>query len=254
MLVDTHCHLNFPDAFPDVASTLARAKENGVNRFVVVGCDTETSQVAIDLSERHEGVYACVGWHPNYSQNFSHSEIDSIQKMTEHPKVVAIGEIGLDYHWQYATVEQQNICTEAHMQLAVETGLPVVFHCREAYPDLLSYLETRSALPVRMVLHCFGGDETDTKRAIDLNCWFGVDGPLTYKKAEALRNIVSTLPRDKVLLETDCPYLTPHPYRGKPNEPAMVPLINNQLAEIWGVSPDESAAITTSNAVTFFGW
>lgn len=254
MLVDTHCHLNFGDAFPDINATLSRAIENGVNRFVVVGCDTKTSQIAVDLAESYDAIYACVGWHPNYSQNFTANDIHAIREMTAHPKVVAIGEIGLDFHWQYATADQQYACTKTHLELAIETGLPVVFHCRKAYPDLLNYLESQSVLPTKMVMHCYGGDETDTKRAVKLGCWFGVDGPITYKTADALRKIVSALPRDKVLLETDCPYLTPHPYRGKPNEPAMVQLINDKLAEIWGVTSHESAETTTMNAKAFFGW
>ncbi len=254
MLVDTHCHLNFPDAFPDVKSTVGRALANGVMKLVVVGCDTATSRIALNLAEQFDSIYACVGWHPNYSQHFLPSDINEIREMAKHPKTVAIGEIGFDYHWDYATKEQQCICTEAHLQLAIETELPVVFHCREAYSDLLDYLESKNKLPSKMVFHCFGGNQNDVIRANRLGCFFGVDGPLTYKNADDLRQLVSTLPHEKVLLETDCPYLTPHPYRGKPNEPAMIPLINAKLAEVWGVSEDQSAATTGSNAATFFGW
>lgn len=252
-MVDTHCHLNFRDKFPDVGTTISRAHENGVHRVIVVGCDTETSQIAIELAYEYEQVFACVGWHPTYAANYSQAEISKIEEMTKHTKCVAIGEIGLDYHWDFSTPEQQRICTAAHLKLAVSCGLPVVFHCREAYDDLLDWLEELPDKPRAMVLHCFSGNLEHARRGIALGCYFGVDGPVTYKNASSLRNILATIPLDRLLLETDAPYLTPHPYRGKPNEPAMIPLINAALAEVLGVSPSEMAEVTTRNAERVFG-
>lgn len=252
-LVDTHCHLNFGDAFPDVGLTLDRARANGVDRVIVIGCDTGTSRLAVSLAEEHDGVFAVVGWHPNYSANYSRSELRAIEEMLSHPRVVGIGEIGLDYHWKYATIEQQRNCTGDHLELAIAFGKPVVFHCREAYSDLLDWLSELNVRPEKMVLHCFGGDAEIAKRAIEMGMWFGVDGPITYKKSDELRAILASLPRDRLMLETDAPYLTPEPYRGKANEPAMIPLINSALARVLEVSEEACAQLTTSNAERFFG-
>lgn len=252
-LVDTHCHLNFGDAFPDVSLTLDRARANGVDRVIVIGCDTATSRVAVELSEEFAEVYAVVGWHPNYAANYSRSELGLIEAMLSHKKVVGIGEIGLDYHWDYATIEQQHECTSDHLDLAVSSGMPVVFHCREAYSDLLDWIERLSNPPKKMVLHCFGGDAMDAARAIKLGMYLGVDGPVTYKKNDALRTVLASVPSERLMLETDAPYLSPEPYRGKPNEPAMVSVINAKLAEVLGISVSECAELTTSNAKQFFG-
>ncbi|MCW5947854.1 MAG: TatD family hydrolase [Fimbriimonadales bacterium] len=252
-LVDTHCHLNFGDAFPDVSLTLDRARANGVDRVIVIGCDTETSKIAVELSKEFDGVYAVVGWHPNYAANYSRSELGLIEAMLSHKKVVGIGEIGLDYHWDYATIEQQRACTSDHLQLAISAGVPVVFHCREAYSDLLDWIERLPIAPEKMVLHCFGGDAMHASRATELGIYFGVDGPVTYKKNDSLRLVLASVPSERLMLETDAPYLSPEPYRGKPNEPAMVSVINARLAEVLGISVSECAELTTSNAEQFFG-
>ncbi|MCH8273660.1 MAG: TatD family hydrolase [Armatimonadetes bacterium] len=251
-LTDTHCHLNLTDAFPDPGAALARAKENNVDRVLLVGMDTETSRRAVELAKEHECVYAVVGWHPNYAANYTSSGLKEIESLAQEPEAVAIGEIGLDYHWDYASPEQQRLCTTDQVELAADLGLPVVFHCRDAYADLLDWLEALQNPPVRMALHCFSGDERDALRARALGCWFGVDGPITYKKADDLRRIVSQMPTDRILLETDSPYMAPHPYRGRPNEPAMLPLINDGLASLLKMSPEQSADITTANADRFF--
>lgn len=251
-LVDTHCHLNFRDAFPDVAATLHRAKENRVEAVVVVGCDTDTSRYAVELADAHDPVYAVVGWHPNSSAQYSTTEREAIRALCDNPKVVAVGEIGLDYYRDYATKEEQRECLNDFADLAREKNLPVVFHCRDAHDDLLDWYESLDD-PPRGVLHCFSGTQEHAVRANSLGLYFGVDGPITYKNADTLRSIVVGLPRDRVLIETDAPYLSPHPFRGKPNEPGMVRFVNDALAAVWGVSAEEAAAITTKNAADFFG-
>ncbi|MGI8923171.1 MAG: TatD family hydrolase [Fimbriimonadales bacterium] len=251
-MIDTHCHLNFPDHFPDVSSTLDRAKKNLVDRVIVVGCDTDTSRIAVEVAEQHEAVYACVGWHPTYAAKYTQAELMAIEELARHPKTVAIGEIGLDYHWDYSTPDEQRRATTGHLALAVELDMPVVFHCREAYTDLLDWIELLDPRPPAMALHCFGGTTEDAARGVALGCHFGVDGPITYKNADTLRDTIATIPMDRLLLETDAPYLTPHPYRGKANEPAMIPLINSRLAELFAVTPAQMAAQTTLNAETIF--
>lgn len=251
-MIDTHCHLNFDDAFPDPAATIQRAQENFVRAFIVVGCDEPTSRRALELAEEHDEVYACVGWHPNYAASFSQDSARVLERWASHPKAVAIGEVGLDYHWDYATPEQQRRCTLAQLHLAEELEMPVVFHCREAWGDLLDWLEADAPRPPRLVFHCFSGDDEHARRALALGGYLGVDGPLTYPKNHALRVLVSNAPRERILIETDSPYLTPHPYRGKPNEPALLPLVNRALADLFGVSPQECARLTTENARAAF--
>ncbi len=251
-MIDTHCHLNFPSAFPDPAAEIAYARESGVDRLIVVGCDLESSHKAVELANQFAEIYAVVGFHPTYTAHYTPEGLREVEEMLKHPKAVAIGEIGLDYHWDYATPEQQYRALRDQLDLAVSLDLPVVFHCREAYPDLLDLLEERRD-PVPMLFHCFAGDATDARRAMALDCYFGVDGPLTYKKAEDLRTMVKDLlPRDRLVIETDAPYLTPTPHRGKPNRPGYVALVSSMLATVWEVSREEAAKQTTENAVRFF--
>lgn len=294
MLIDTHCHLNLTEHFPDPSAEIEFARSMGVERLIVVGIDLPTSQIAIDLAERFEEVYAVAGIHPNHTADYTPALIPPLREMLAHPKVVALGEIGLDYHWDYATREQQYEALKAQLDLAEEQQTPIVFHCREAYEDLLDILESRLGPRVeypakgeseirmpplaapepestnstspnpqpksqnlkpkipKLLLHCFAGTPQDAQRAIALDCYFGVDGPLTYKNAQGLRDLVQTLPRNRVVIETDAPYLTPVPHRGKPNRPAYVAHVNSMLATLWQVSQEEAAEITTANAKSFF--
>lgn len=250
MLIDTHCHLNVEKDFPDPYAALADAQAAGVSHCILVGVDLESSQRAVQLAEESEGFYAVIGWHPNYTCDYTPDALPHFESLAASPRVVAIGEIGLDYHWHYATPEQQARALIDQLELAERVDLPVVFHCREAYPDLLAILEAR---PVRPYLfHCFAGSREGARRAIELGAYFGVDGPITYKKAEDLRAVVADLPRDRVVIETDSPYMTPAPHRGKPNTPTYLPLINEGLAAVWDVDREEAARITTENAQRFF--
>ena len=251
MLIDTHCHLNLKDKFPDVAATVKEAIESGVTRMIVIGVDVATSRVALELADQFDAVYGVVGVHPNYANDYQSSQIKDIEELLKHPKAVAIGEIGLDRHWNYATDEQQKAALFDQLDLAQATGKPVVFHCREAYPALLDLLEKRAWLP--WLFHCFAGDAADTKRATALDAYFGVDGPITYPKSEDLRAIVRSLPRDRIVIETDAPYLTPAPFRGKPNKPAYVLYVNAALSSCLGIEQGECALQTTANAERFFG-
>lgn len=252
-MIDTHCHLNLTDHFPDPGDAVARAVDAGVERMIVVGIDDQTSALAVDLADRFEAVYACVGWHPTSAAKFT--TVEAIEALCAHPKVVAIGEIGLDYHWDTATPDQQRIATQAQWNLACRLGLPVVFHCREAYDDLLDWLEAQGSYPATCVLHCFAGTADHARRALSIigtEVYFGVDGPITYKNAEGLREIGRGLPADRILLETDAPFLTPHPHRGKPNEPAMIPLICGGVAATRGAPSELVAKETTANALRAF--
>lgn len=249
-LIDTHCHLNKESLFPQAGTLIKEAVSAGVERLVVVGVDHDWNQRAITLAERHGEVYAVVGWHPTSTAQFTPAALAEVDAQLKHARVVALGEIGLDYHWPDATKDQQFGALRDQLELARSRAVPVVFHCREAYPDLLDELERHGPGPY--LFHCFAGDADDARRALALGGMLGVDGPITYPKAEALRSILREVPRDRVVLETDSPYMTPHPYRGRPNTPAMLRFINGALAQLWSVSADECADLTTANAERFF--
>jgi len=251
MLIDTHCHLNFPDAFPDPATEIAHAKAEGVGRLVVVGCDPESSRRALELADAHEGVYAVVGWHPTSAAKYDAAGLRAIEEMLAHPKAVAVGEIGLDFHWDLSTPEQQHRCLRDQLDLARAKLKPVVFHCREAWGALLDVLEGQATQG--LLFHCFSGDGGHSRRCLALGGLLGFDGPLTYKKNHELRTIAAAAPADRIVVETDSPYLSPEPLRGKPNRPANVRIVNAALAAARGITPDECAALTTANAERFFG-
>ncbi len=250
MLFDTHCHLNDRSAFPDPAVAIAAAVAAGVDRMAVVGVDREGHAIARELVDQFSNLLGIYGWHPNSAREWDDETRKILLEALAGPRAIALGEIGLDYHWDFATKEQQMACLDEQLRIAAERDLPVVFHCREAYDDLLGVLESRPVQPY--LIHCFAGSMDEARRAVALGCYFGVDGPITYKKADALREIVAELPRDRVVLETDSPWMPPHPHRSERNRPALLPLINERLAEIWSVTPKESAAITTENAYRFF--
>ena len=250
-LFDTHCHLNLAEHFPDPDAAIARAKEAGVTRLALVGIDLETSRRAVEIAERHESAYAIVGWHPNSAAHWSSSLIPKIEELLNHPKSIALGEIGLDYHWQFATPEQQKSCLLEQLDLAATMNKPVVFHCRKAYDDLLDILEDKKGSSY--LFHCFSGDTSHAERVEKLGGHIGVDGPITYKKSEELRELCRRWPKNRIVIETDSPYLSPEPHRGKPNHPSNLQFINAKLAECWDLSQEETAKQTTVNALRFFG-
>jgi len=250
-LVDTHCHLNDRQAFPIPGAAVDEALQAGVERLIVVGIDTESSQFAVQLAEEFEPVYAVVGWHPNHAAQYTSAELQPIRELLTHPKVVALGEIGLDYYRDHATKDEQYRCLNDQLELAEDTDTPVVFHCRDAYPDLLDVLDKRGAN--KFLFHCFAGSREDANRGVALGAWFGVDGPVTYKSADDLRETLRNLPKEKIVVETDAPWMSPVPYRGQRNRPAWVKYVNTALAETLGISEAECAELTTNNAQAFFG-
>lgn len=250
MLIDTHCHLNFADKFPDPAAEIAHAVGEGVGRLVVVGCDEETSLRAVELAEAHAEVFAVVGWHPTSARQYAPRRLAAIEAMLGHPKAVAVGEVGLDYYWDLSTPEEQERCLRDHLSLARDLGKPVVFHCRDAWVPLLDLLESEPPHPY--LFHCFSGNAAQAARALALGGLLGFDGPITYRKNEALRAIAAETPADRIVVETDSPYLSPEPFRGKPNRPAHVKFVNAALAAARGIGADACADLTTANAIRFF--
>lgn len=252
MLIDTHCHLNDAKAFPDPRAEIDAALALGVERLIVVGTAPADWERAVALAEAHPEVWAIAGWHPNYTAEYDKATLGRLREILSHPRVLALGEIGLDYHWAYAERTVQHAALRDGLDLAAETGKPVVFHAREAYSDLLDVLEARP--PHAYLLHCFAGSLEEGKRAAALGARFGVDGPVTYPKAEELRSVLRELPFESLVVETDAPYMAPVPYRGKPNRPAYVRHVAEGLAAALGRSYEEVAAQTTATAGEFFGF
>lgn len=255
-MTDTHCHLNDLRAFPEPHRALDEARAAGVSGFVIVGIEPETSRIALEIAERHPDVWAVIGHHPNHAHEFSPALMTEYEAMARHPKAVAIGETGLDYHWDFSTPTQQFDCFDAMLDLAVRLEKPLVIHCREAYSDLLDHLEAwnpGSGYDRGIHFHCFAGSAAEAHRALALRGFLGVDGPITYPKSVALRELVATLPRDRVVLETDSPYLSPVPYRGKPNSPAYLPFVLKEVALAWDVSESEAEKLTDAAAMQLFG-
>ncbi len=247
VLFDTHCHLDVSVFDADRSSVLQRARQAGVGWIVNPAYDLISSQRAVQLATQVGGIYAAVGIHPNECAEWDATTADALRAMAAHPRVVAIGEIGLDYHWQKTTREQQCLAFEAQIALAREMHLPIIVHCREAYDDCLSILRAH-AQDMPCVLHAFGGDVTHLRAALDLGCAIGIGGPITYPKAHLLREVARLAPLESLVVETDAPYLPPQPKRGQRNEPAWVRTVAEHLGHVRNMSLEAVAQATTDNA------
>ncbi len=258
MLADTHCHLMWDAFADDIKDTIARALQDGINRILVPGTDIQTSRAAVELAAQFEPVYAAVGVHPHDASQWNEGIAAELRDLARSPKTVAIGEIGLDFYRNYSPAADQHTAFEAQLQIAGELGLPVVIHSRAAMDEVLETLLPWSAeLSTRDragVLHAFSGDHQAALRAIAGGFYIGVAGPLTYPKASALRDVIARLPENRILIETDSPFLTPQPHRGKRNEPAFVRLVALELARVLGRDYPWAAEVTSRNAQSLFGW
>jgi TatD DNase family protein len=250
-LVDTHCHLNLPRSYPDLGDVLARAREAGVERMIVVGFDDETAPEALRLAAEHDCISAVVGIHPNSSTGFGPDQEALVREWLSARGVVGVGETGLDLYRDHAPLGDQMRSFRWHLDAASERGLPVVIHCREAYDEVLAELGARRASCCG-VLHCFGGTPEHARQALDLGFHIGVGGPVTFKKSERLREIVRSSPADQLLLETDCPFLAPEPRRGKRNEPAFVRIVAEAVAAVRDEPIESVAGMTSANAERLF--
>jgi TatD DNase family protein len=253
MLIDSHCHLDFPDFAGELDAVVARATAHGVGRIVTISTRVKRHGELIAIVERFPDVYCSVGTHPHHAQEEPDIGTGELVERTRHPKVVAIGEAGLDYHYLNSPRELQEKGFRTHIAAARETKLPLVIHSREADADVTQILteETgKGAFPA--VLHCFTGGRELAMAAIDLGLYISFTGILTFKNSQDLRDIAKDLPADRILLETDAPYLAPGPYRGKRNEPAFVVETAKVLAGVRGVTPDEIARQTTENFFRLF--
>ncbi len=266
--VDTHCHLDLRQFDADRDAVIERATAAGVTRIVNPAIDLDSCRRVLALTERYPGVYAAVGVHPNDCIGFDDATLRTLRQLAQHPKVVAIGEIGLDYYWEKVAHEHQDRTLRAQLDLAAELGLPVILHARNAAngnpactADLLWQIEQwwpairkrRGENDIFGVWHAFSGDAHDAERAYAAGLVLGLGGPITFQNARRLHALAPGLRPDRLLLETDAPYLAPHPYRGQRNEPAYIPLIAEGLAQRCSASVAEVAASTTETANRCFG-
>lgn len=285
MLTDTHCHLYLEQFDPDRDEVLERAAQAGLTRILVPGLDLPSSRRAAELAEYHPMLFAAVGVHPTEALSWDLQSVEEQRRLAEsyasrpgvqslqtsHSPIVAIGEIGLDYYWDAAPRDVQKAILGEQLRLAARLSLPVVIHLREkgdaphgeCAEELLQILSewvrqlrgAQSPLALRPgVLHSFSGSLASAEQALELGFYIGVTGPVTYKNAEAKREVIRHIPLDKLLIETDAPYLSPVPRRGRRNEPAFVRHIADKIAELHHITPEEAAEITSANAERLFGW
>jgi TatD DNase family protein len=252
MLIDTHTHLDDVRYNDDRDTMIARAQDAGVSAFITIGCDLATSRSAVDLAGRRPFVYAAVGVLPHDVKLIADEWYDELRHLAQHDKVVAYGEIGLDYHYNHSPPKLQRERFREQVCLARDLCLPVVIHTREAQDDTIAILKEERAADIGGVFHCFSGDEWLAKDALDLGFFLSFSGEITFQNATMLRDIVKTVPLDRILIETDCPYLTPVPHRGKRNEPAHVRYVADKIAELKSLSVEEVGHITTRNAQRLF--
>lgn len=250
-MIDTHCHLTDSRLRSQLSDVLDRAAAAGVRRMITIGTDPDDNARAIELCHGRPNLRCAVGVHPNYCHEVSFDDLPRLREQQQDPVVVALGEMGLDYHYTYADRATQRRFFEWQLALAAELARPVVIHCREAVDDTLAILADFPS--VRAVFHCFTGSSQEARRILERGYLLGFTGVVTFKKSDDLREAVRLTPRDRLLVETDAPYLSPEPVRSqKTNEPANVMHTARAVAGVWGVSLEELDGITTANADRFF--
>jgi TatD DNase family protein len=270
LLVDTHCHLNFNAFDDDRIHVVQRAREAGLSQILNPGIDLPSSHAAVKLAETFPEVYAAVGVHPNDALSWDESSYNELQQLAGHPKTVAIGEIGLDYYWKKAPADLQQQIFKEQLKLAAHNQLPVIIHVRDAdhdqrpaMHDCLSILQAWHSVLIQAgnplaehpgVLHSFSGTVEDARQASAMNFYLGITGPITFPKSAMMQAVAIQGPADRLLIETDAPFLTPIPFRGRRNEPAYVRYVAEKIAEINSYTYDKLSEITTQNAGRLFHW
>jgi len=254
MLVDSHCHLDFPDFAEEIDAVVARAGDAGVGTMLTISTRLTTFDRVLAIAERFDRVWCSVGVHPHEAAREPDATAERLVALARHPKVVGIGETGLDYHYEHSPRESQRTAFRAHAAAARETGLPLIVHTREADGDTADILADEMGKgSFTGLIHCFSTSRQLAEKALEMGFYISVSGILTFPKAEPLRTIVAEVPLARLLVETDAPYLAPVPRRGKRNEPAFVAHTAARLAELKGLAPDDIATATTDNFFALFG-
>lgn len=253
MFVDTHAHLFYDNFAGELDEIIERAAAAGVNHILVPGTDVKSSRQAIEIAEKYENVFASAGVHPHDTKDWCDEDLSIIGELADHPKVVAIGEIGLDYFYDFSPREKQIEAFEEQLNLALVKNKPVIIHNREANNDTMSILREFTGTNLKAQLHCFAGTLPDARELVKMGHLISFTGNITYKKLEPLREILKNLDVENLLLETDCPFMTPVPHRGKRNEPSYIPLIVEWIAELYNMPVEEVGRVTSNNALKLFG-
>jgi len=251
MLIDTHAHLQMKDYNDDRAEVIARAAAEGVDIIINASFDLPSSREAVKLAEEYENLYASVGVHPHDAETLDDKTLDALRELSKHPKVVAIGEMGLDYYRDLSPRSAQKSAFEKQLRLAADVGLPIIVHDRDAHEDVLKILKQHSD-QARGVMHCFSGDSDFADRCIEMGLHISFTGNITYPKSHQLQEVVARVQWDRFFVETDCPYLTPQFKRGRRNEPSYVKAVANEIARIKRTTFPETARRTTENAKALF--
>jgi TatD DNase family protein len=253
-LIDTHCHLTFEDLARDIDGVIERSRQARVTGWITVGTDPEHNRKAIELAERFENMYAAIAIHPHDARTVTDETFRELRKMAQHEKVVAIGETGLDYHYNLSLHEDQKRVFIEHLKIAAELALPVIIHCRKAFDETVEILERWGSGVERVVFHCFSGSAEQAKILLKRGFCFSFTGVVTFKNAEKTRKAAAVVPAERLMLETDCPYMSPEPMRKqKINEPALMIHTARYLAELKQVDPADFAQAVTATSKTFFG-
>lgn len=253
MLIDTHAHLDGEAFQEDQAEVIARARANGVSTIINIGFNNETIPTTMALAEKYDFIYAAVGWHPQDAKDMTDADFEQLRELCAHPKVVAIGEIGLDYYWDTSPKDVQHTVFRRQIRLARELGKPIIIHNRDAHDDVVRILREENAAEVGGIMHCYSGSWEIAKMCLAMNFYISFGGPVTFKNAKQPKEVLKQVPLDRLLIETDAPYLCPDPFRGKRNESAYVKYVAEAAAVLKEIPFDELAAITSANAKRVFG-
>lgn len=250
--VDTHIHLHFPEYESDLGEVMIRAREAGVDTFLNVGTDVESSRRSLELADAHSNIFASAGLHPHDAKNGNPEAYAEFEKLLTHPRMVAVGEVGLDFFRDHSPQDKQREVLREFIRMARRLNKPLIVHCRDAYEALVSLLEEEGGAPYQGVIHCFSSDVFWMRKLVELGFYISFAGPLTYKKNDTLREACAACPVDRILLETDAPFLPPQSIRGKRNEPCYLMETARVAAEVQGVSLDSMEVRTTLNARRLF--
>ncbi len=253
-LIDTHAHLTFEELESQVEDVLARSVEAGVTRWITIGTDKGQNEKVLSLIGGYDRMWAAVGYHPHYANDITDADMALLKKQLQHTKIVAVGECGLDYHYMNSVAENQQRLFRQHLDIAAELQKPVIVHTREAFDDTMNILDEYTGKLKNVVIHCYGGDIEQTQQVLDRGFYISFTGTVTFKRSEALREVAKMIPLERLMIETDCPYISPHPVRNtRPNEPALLIHTAQCLADVHDISLEKFAEKVTKTSENFFG-
>jgi TatD DNase family protein len=252
-LIDSHAHLDMLDLKADIGNVLNSAQLNGVEKIIIPGVTVSAMPDIVELIEKYDCLFGAASCHPQDVNTWNQNSYETLNNILKHPKMVAVGETGLDYYWTKDNKDRQKEVFNAHIELAKENNLPLIIHNRDAHSDTLEFLRTAKTKGITGVMHCFSGSAELAQECIQEGFYIGLGGPVTFKNAKKPKEVALKVPLEKLMVETDSPYLTPHPYRGKrPNKPEYVKFVAEEIARIKNIDFEEVARVTTENAIRLF--